>query len=706
MVGKFLGIPALGLYGLAYNYSLLPIMFLGISLGNVVFAELPRLYSDPPRFWSAFFTSSKLLAGLVCPLAAVLALIAPDVFPVLFGPQWASAVAPFQILAIYGAIRGIWMEPFCALGKFRAFFWMGLATFLLAALAIYVALPYGKIGVAIAVLITVGPAHIASLYIASGSLTIWVRGLRNSAPYFLTAAAAALLAIVHSPRICLGDHRQPGSAGAGFLHHGICDLRRHVLQRVARIYRAVYAQAPGPGERASLMPPFTLIPTPSKMPQGAEAGSMPPAPQRPASQRWIALLGRSTGAGADGVEDYCAQLRDAFLEKGVPFEMLRMPLAEQSWRSSLAWLRGRLAAHDPAVVLLQYNALSWSRRGFSVGALLVLRTLKRHTSRVGVIFHDAGPYPGTRLRDRIRRRVQIWVMRRLIKNSAKSICALPADCLPWFPAAAIKNKFSLIPIGSGMSQISAVAAPAAMPATKNDLRIAVFGVGLNNVAGLSAQLARIVSAAAQGAGPVRLAVFGLGARESESALRKNLEGTPVTLEIDGVLGATEVCERLRQSSVQLFIRSGVSACRSSVVAGICCGLPIVGWQDWDTAYPVTEAGLRTAPRGDEAGLIRELASVLTDGALRSQLSLKSAEAADKLFFLGENRRTVPILALCNRPQRFAQRPIFVDPRIIHARIRSGGNIPCRPISAAIVQQPSADASRCRGNSVRPFSQLE
>ena len=103
------------------------------------------------------------------------------------------------------------------------------------------------------------------------------------------------------------------------------------------------------------------------------------------------------------------------------------------------------------------------------------------------------------------------------------------------------------------------------------------------------------------------------------------------MEIDGVLGAAEVCERLRQSSVQLFIRSGVSSCRSSVVAGICCGLPIVGWQDWDTAYPITEAGLRTVPCGDEAGLIRELASVLTDAALRSRLSLKSAEAAEKYF---------------------------------------------------------------------------
>ena len=117
--------------------------------------------------------------------------------------------------------------------------------------------------------------------------------------------------------------------------------------------------------------------------------------------------------------------------------------ADAAGRAKLAFLAG-LAARAArcarsAVVLLQYNALSWSRRGFSVGALIVLRTLKRHSSRVGVIFHDAGPYPGTRLRDRVRRRVQVWVMRQLIKNSAKSICALPASCLPWFPSDYVKN---------------------------------------------------------------------------------------------------------------------------------------------------------------------------------------------------------------------------------------------------------------------------
>jgi O-antigen/teichoic acid export membrane protein len=194
MVGKFLGIDALGIYGLAYNYALLPLSFIGISFGNVVLAELPRLHSDPQGFWSAYFMSSKLMAGLVCPIAAALVVAAPDVFPILFGSKWSSAILPFQILAVYGAIRGLWMDPFGSWGKFRPSFWTALIGLLLGGVGIYLALPYGKTGVALAVLVTVGATNMANLYVVSRSVEIWLQGVRNAAPYFFTAAAATAVA--------------------------------------------------------------------------------------------------------------------------------------------------------------------------------------------------------------------------------------------------------------------------------------------------------------------------------------------------------------------------------------------------------------------------------------------------------------------------------------------------------------------------------
>jgi O-antigen/teichoic acid export membrane protein len=194
MVGKFLGIDALGIYGLAYNYALLPITFVAGSLGTVVFAELPRLYSDATRFWAAYFRLSRLLAGIVCPMAAALVVVAPDIFPLLFGNKWNSAIVPFQILAVYGAVRCLWLDPFSSLGKFELSFWVGVGMFLFSGLAIYVALPFGQVGVAVAVLFAVGAAHLTSLYIVSRSLREWMRGFRNSAPYFLTAAFACAAA--------------------------------------------------------------------------------------------------------------------------------------------------------------------------------------------------------------------------------------------------------------------------------------------------------------------------------------------------------------------------------------------------------------------------------------------------------------------------------------------------------------------------------
>ena len=55
-------------------------------------------------------------------VAAAIVVAAPDVFPILFGPKWLSAIVPFQILAVYGAFRCVWMDPFACSGNFQPAF--------------------------------------------------------------------------------------------------------------------------------------------------------------------------------------------------------------------------------------------------------------------------------------------------------------------------------------------------------------------------------------------------------------------------------------------------------------------------------------------------------------------------------------------------------------------------------------------------------
>lgn len=63
-------------------------------------------------------------------------------------------------------------------------------------------------------------------------------------------------------------------------------------------------------------------------------------------------------------------------------------------------------------MLVQFTALSWSRRGFPLKSLPVIGLFKYRGAKVALVFHDLFVFLGARLRDKVRRRVQIAVMLR------------------------------------------------------------------------------------------------------------------------------------------------------------------------------------------------------------------------------------------------------------------------------------------------------
>ena len=64
---------------------------------------------------------------------------------------------------------------------------------------------------------------------------------------------------------------------------------------------------------------------------------------------------------------------------------------------------------------------------------------------------------------------------------------------------------------------------------------------------------------------------------------------------------------------------------------VACGLPIVGFSDAETAFPITEAGVRLVPMGDREGLVRELVVVLKQQTLRETLRQRNFEATERYF---------------------------------------------------------------------------
>ena len=132
-------------------------------------------------------------------------------------------------------------------------------------------------------------------------------------------------------------------------------------------------------------------------------------------------------------------------------------------------------------------------------------------------------------------------------------------------------------------------------------------------------------------GQMRLVIFGRGALRAGPLLSDYLKGSQIKLEVSGILRDQQASDLIASCDLQLFVRSGLSARRGSAIAGIVCGLPIVGFSDVETAFPITEAGVRLVPVGDADGLARQIICVLQDQSLYETLRQRSLTTADQYF---------------------------------------------------------------------------
>jgi glycosyltransferase involved in cell wall biosynthesis len=341
-------------------------------------------------------------------------------------------------------------------------------------------------------------------------------------------------------------------------------------------------------------------------------------------QRWVALLGREDEP-TDALEDYCKLLAQSLHKKGYSLEISRIPWAEQGWRRALRDAGKRFAKQRGGWVLVQYTALAWSRRGFPLRFDRMINRLKGAGIHVLIVFHDPEPFGGRRCRDRLRRRVQLAVMRRSARLADKIVSTISPDRVTWMQDPAIRAKTLVLPVGSNLP---------VMPRNvqtdgKHVPVIIVFG--FSNLASETSMIASVLSRAAEVMGPLHLTVFGRGAKVAGTLLLPLLADSPVELEDFGVLEAERASSLLANADVQLFVRSGLSTRRGSGIAGIACGLPLIGFSDAETAFPITEAGVRLVPMGDREGLVRELVLVLKQQGLRETLRQRNLEATERYF---------------------------------------------------------------------------
>lgn len=343
----------------------------------------------------------------------------------------------------------------------------------------------------------------------------------------------------------------------------------------------------------------------------------------------VALLGRRDEP-TDALADYCSWLGKSLSKWDYELLQVRMPWRDKGWLRALRWLWGESAKWKGQWVLIQYTAMQWSKRGFPLWLLVVLGLLRLRAVHLAIIFHDPSGYPGQRWIDRIRCACQQTIMRTAYLWSKRSIHNVPVDGLTWLPPN--PTRAVCIPVGAAIPEGVVSCANGEASRERRAKTVAVFGItGGEHGFREAADLAYALQRAAQHVARLRLTVFGRGSEEAGEMLEKALTGSNVDLSVLGLLPPEAITRVLTEADVQLFVRGPLSSQRSSGIAGIACGLPVVGYTGAQTGFPLSEAGVMLVPQGDKEALAEALVKVLTDGGVWQTLHQRSVQAQRQYF---------------------------------------------------------------------------
>jgi glycosyltransferase involved in cell wall biosynthesis len=345
----------------------------------------------------------------------------------------------------------------------------------------------------------------------------------------------------------------------------------------------------------------------------------------------IALLGRGEFP-ADGVADYCNNLASALSRRGASMKSERLPWFDRGWLKSFARLAFAKLPYSADWILLQYTALGWSRRGFPFGALATLWILRRRGARCGVVFHEPWRQGVThpRIIDRVRASCQDWIIRSLHRASAKSVFTVPLASVEWLPPNDPKNVF--IPLGPNIPEVFSDSEPAR---AEDDIRRTVSVFCLSGPAYIQNELSDIVEstriAAAQSGLRLKVVFVGRGTETASEEIAKSFASTGIETENRGLQEPAEISRILSQSDALLCVRGTLNLRRGSAMAGIACGVPLVGYAGSEMGTPLVEAGALLVPLRDQQALGAALARVLMNPGLARELRLKNVATQKKYF---------------------------------------------------------------------------
>lgn len=100
VIGRVLGAALLGVYNRAYMLISLPLFLITTSVSKVIFPAFSQLQAQLEKLRTVYLASITLVAAVVLPLSAGMAVAAPELVRSLLGPGWEASVPVLRLMSL------------------------------------------------------------------------------------------------------------------------------------------------------------------------------------------------------------------------------------------------------------------------------------------------------------------------------------------------------------------------------------------------------------------------------------------------------------------------------------------------------------------------------------------------------------------------------------------------------------------------------
>lgn len=258
-IGSLLGPALLGTYSLAFNVASWSTSVLGAAVNGVAMPAFSDLKQEPERLREAVSRWLGITGLVAFPVAALTAVLAPDLIHVLYGQKWAAAAPILSVLALYGAIFVV------TLVASNLLVGTGRAGWVFIVQAVWLACLIPAVGLGVSGLGVMGAAYAHVVVIALVVVPVFSSALRRAivqpwrtaasalglpAAGALAAAVAALLVGLALPG---GIPRLLGAGAAGSLAFVLTAWRAISPHLPAGLAVRLQFRRRGPAESAALV---------------------------------------------------------------------------------------------------------------------------------------------------------------------------------------------------------------------------------------------------------------------------------------------------------------------------------------------------------------------------------------------------------------------------------------------------------------------